>query len=185
MSTPPRVSSVLPALRGHGLLLAAATDADRIRDQLHGAGFTVIDADLTADPTADGRQLAPASAAADHLDQDGPATSLRRAQAVIATALRLPEAATRNLDALVDSLRDLAQWWPESDRIVLLLHGAASLVVSDLPGWQTLTDILRAASQELWRDGSPGDRAFETIALVHQHGVPTLPEDPTTSQEGR
>src|SRR5699024_4253165 len=153
---PPRVSGVLPALRGHGLLLAAATDADRIRDQLHGAGFTVIDADLTADLNPDGHQLAPASA--DHLDQDGPATSLRSAQAVIATALRLPEAATRNLDALVDSLRDLAQWWPESDRIVLLLHGAASLVVSDLPGWQTLTDILRAASQELWRDGSPGDR---------------------------
>lgn len=111
------------------------------------------------------------------LSSDPVLTSLRTAQAAVAEALRLPEAAGRNLDALVDTLRDLATWWPGHDRVALLLHGAASLVDSDLPGWHTLTEILSGASAELWRDGGPGDVAFETVALVDQHGVPAIPAD--------
>ena len=103
--------------------------------------------------------------------------SLRSAQAAVAGALRLPETAGRNLDALVDSLRDLAAWWPGDERIVLLLHHAESLVEGDLPGWHTLTEILREASADLWRGGAEGDRVFETVALVHQHGVEALPEE--------
>lgn len=154
MTAPTRVSAVLPALRGHGVLLAAPADGDHLRAVLAASGFAIAEADLGVD-----------------------ATELRTAQAAIATALRLPETAGRNLDALVDSLRDLALWWPESDRIVLVLHNAQALVDSDLPGWHTLTEILREASSDLWRDGGVGDRAFETVALVDGHGVLALPED--------
>lgn len=111
------------------------------------------------------------------LSNDPAPTSLRTAQAAIAEALRLPEVAGRNLDALVDTLRDLATWWPGHDRVALLLHGSASLVDSDLPGWHTLTEILSGASAELWRDGGPEDVAFETVALVDQHGVPAMPAE--------
>lgn len=153
MSAPPRVSTVLPGLRGRGVLLAAPADGDDIRAALVAGGFAIAEADL---------------------GEDG--ATMRTAQAAIATALRLPETAGRNLDAMVDSLRDLALWWPESDKIVLVLHGAQSLVDGDLPGWHTLTEILREASTDLWHDGGAGDRALETIALVGGHGVPTLPE---------
>lgn len=62
--------------------------------------------------------------------------------------------------------------------MVLLLHGAGHLVDSDLPGWHTLTDILREASEDLWRGGdTTGDRVFETVALVERHGVPTLDDE--------
>lgn len=180
---PTRVRHVLPALRGRGVLLAAAADADRVRQALAGAGYAVAEADLGA-PRPAGRPAwgdAPPAArqepAADTLDADPAPTTLRTAQAAIAAALRLPETAGRNLDALVDSLRDLATWWPDDEHVVLLLHRAESLVAADLPGWHTLTEILREASADLWRGGEPGDRAFETVALVHQHGVPALPED--------
>nr|WP_306254784.1 barstar family protein [Ornithinimicrobium cryptoxanthini] len=110
--------------------------------------------------------------------------TMRGAQAAIATALRLPETAGRNLDALVDSLRDLALWWPESDKIVLVLHEAQALVDADLPGWHTLTEILREASTDLWRDGGAGDRAFETVALVDGHGVLALQEGSADGEAG-
>ncbi|USQ80296.1 barstar family protein [Ornithinimicrobium faecis] len=145
-----RVHDVLPALRGRGVILASPQDGEHIRQHLGSVGFTVVEADLPAE--------------------------LRAAQATIAGALRLPETAARNLDALVDSLRDLATWWPDDERIVLLLHGAESLVEGDLPGWHTLTEILQRASADLWRGGAQGDRAFETIALVDRHGVARLPE---------
>lgn len=170
-STPPRVRDVLPGLSGRGVVLAAAKDGTRVRQALHDAGYAVTLADLTA-----AGDLTPGTPErADTLEVDRTPTSLRTAQAAIARALRLPETAGRNLDALVDSLRDLATWWPEDERVALVLAGAESLVDSDLPGWHTLTEILGAASQDLWRGGEPGDRVFETIALIEHHGVLALP----------
>lgn len=164
--------SVLPALHGaRGVLLAAPADAERIRRALRSAGFAVAEADL------DDRPGQGAPHPDDRSDSDGRSSSLRAAQQAVARALRLPETAGRNLDALVDSLRDLASWWPDDRQVVLLLHGADVLVESDLPGWHELTDILGSASTELWRDGGEWDRAFETVALVHRHGVAPLPSD--------
>jgi hypothetical protein len=102
---------------------------------------------------------------------------MREAQAAIARALRLPATAGRNLDALVDSLRDLATWWPDDERVALLWPGAEELVDGDLPGFLTLTGILRAATDDLWRGGAPGDRQLETVAFVSRHGVPALREE--------
>lgn len=171
MTAPTWVSSILPGLNGHGIVLAAPTDATQIRVQLAAAGFTVVEARL------DASEGPAAGMSADSLDSDTTPTSLRAAQAAIASALRLPETASHNLDAMVDSLRDLAVWWPESPKVVLLLHGAESLVESDLPGWHTLTEILATATQELWRGGGEGDRVFETVALVDRHGVQSLPDE--------
>lgn len=144
------VSRIVPGLRGHGVLLAAPQDTGRLRWALADHGFAIAEAYL---PDAAG---------------------LREAQARIAAALHLPESAGRNLDALVDSLRDLAVWWPDQERVALLVHGAEALVATDLPGWQVLTAILRDASDDLWRGGMAGDRAFETVALVDGHGVTPL-----------
>ena len=179
MTAPTRVGTVLPGLSGRGVLLAAAGDAARIVSTLTASGFAVAQAQL-----GDGGrgQLEAGTGAAqapgaDSLSSQAVPTSMRSAQAAIATALRLPETAGTNLDALVDSLRDLATWWPHDERVVLVLHGAESLVAGDLPGWHTLTDILREASADLWRGGEPGDRVFETVALVDRHGVLALPEE--------
>jgi hypothetical protein len=148
-----RIATLLPGLTGRGVLLAAPSDAERVRRTLTGSGFAVAEV-------------------------DGRATGMRAAQAAIARALRLPETAGRNLDAMVDSLRDLATWWPDDERVVLLWPGAEELVEADLPGFLTLTEILRSATDELWRGGVPGDRQFETVALVERHGVRALGEAP-------
>lgn len=146
-----RVATLLPGLTGRGVLLAAPIDAERVRRTLSGSGFAVAEV-------------------------SGPAAGMREAQAAIARALRLPETAGRNLDALVDSLRDLATWWPDDDRVVLFWPGAEQLVEGDLPGFLALTEILRGATDDLWRGGGPGDRQFETVAFVRRHGVRALGE---------
>jgi hypothetical protein len=148
-----RIGKLLPGLAGRGVLLAVPADADRVRRTLVGGGYAVADV-------------------------QGVATGMREAQAAIARALRLPPAAGRNLDALVDSLRDLATWWPDDERVALLWPGAEALVDGDLPGFLTLTEILRAATDDLWRGGTPGDRQFETVAFVGRHGVPALRKEP-------
>jgi hypothetical protein len=148
-----RVAALLPGLSGRGVVLADPADAGRVRRSLAGSGFAVAEV-------------------------AGAAAGVRGAQAAIARALRLPETAGRNLDALVDSLRDLARWWPDDERIVLLWPGAEELVDGDLPGFLTLTEILRTATDDLWRGGEPGDRQFETVAFVRHHGVPPLREEP-------
>jgi hypothetical protein len=148
-----RVAALLPGLTGRGVVLADPADAERVRRSLAGSGFAVAEV-------------------------AGAATRMREAQAAIARALRLPETAGRNLDALVDSLRDLATWWPDDERVVLLWPGAEELVDGDLPGFLTLTEILRTATDDLWRGGEPGDRQFETVAFVRHHGVPLLREEP-------
>jgi hypothetical protein len=148
-----RIGKLLPGLAGRGVLLAAPADAEHVRRMLVDGGYAVAEV-------------------------QGDATGMREAQAAIARALRLPQAAGRNLDALVDSLRDLASWWPDDERVALLWPGAERLVESDLPGFLTLTEILRAATDDLWRGGTPGDRLFETVAFVRRHGVRELGEAP-------
>lgn len=148
-----RVGKLLPGLRGRGVLLAAPADAVRVRRALAEGGYAVAEV-------------------------EGDTSGLREAQAAIARALRLPATAGRNLDALVDSLRDLATWWPDDERVALLWPGAERLVEADLPGFLTLTDILRAATDDLWRGGGPGDRLFETVAFIGGHGVRALREGP-------
>lgn len=164
--TPRRVRDVLPGLRGQGVLLASPSDGSVIEQALTAAGFVVAQAELTSPGATGGAHPSGMP--------DAP-VALRTAQAAIASALRLPDTAGRNLDALIDSLRDLATWWPGTDQLVLLLHGAEALVDNDLPGWHTLTEILAGATTDLWRGGGPGDVAFETVALVAQHGVRGLP----------
>jgi hypothetical protein len=149
-----RIARLLPGLTGSGVLLADPADADRVRQTLAGGGFAVAEA-------------------------VGAAAGMREAQAAIARALRLPATAERNLDALVDSLRDLARWWPDDERVALLWPGAEELVDGDLPGFLALTEILRAATDELWHGGAPGDRQFETVAFVGRHGVPAMRAAPS------
>lgn len=165
---PPRrvlVGRLLPGLSGRGVVLASPVDRGIIARTLADHGFTLVEV-APPRPVDD----------VDTLDADPPSTSLREAQAAIAAALRLPAAAGRNLDALVDSLRDLAVWWPDHERVALLWPGAEALVESDLPGWHTLTEILRGASDDLWRGGGTrGDRVFEVVAFVDRHGVTVLP----------
>lgn len=165
------VTRLLPGLSGHGVLLASPQDVDRVREALSDAGFVLAEVDA---PDWGER-------AVDTLESDRPATSVREVQAEIARALHLPASAGHNLDALVDSLRDLAIWWPDQERVALLWHGADALVDSDLPGYLELADILRSATDDLWRGGDEGDRLFETIAFVDRHGVRTLPRDDDTS----
>jgi hypothetical protein len=145
-----RVAALLPGMTDRGVLLAGAADAERVRAGLAGAGFAVAEV-------------------------AGPATGMREAQEAIARALRLPAAAGRNLDALVDSLRDLATWWPDDERVALLWTGAGELVEADPAGFRTLAEILRDATDDLWR-GAPGDRQFETVAFVGRHGARALGE---------
>ncbi len=148
-----RIGKLLPGLAGRGVLLAAPADAEHVRRRLVDGGYAVAEV-------------------------LGDSTGMREAQAAIARALRLPQAAGRNLDALVDSLRDLATWWPDDERVALFWPGAERLVEADLPGFLTLTEILRAATDDLWRGGTPGDRLFETVAFVSRHGVRELGEGP-------
>jgi hypothetical protein len=148
-----RIATLLPGLPGRGVLLADPADAESVRRALAAGGFAVAEA-------------------------QGEAAGMRAAQAAIARALRLPATAERNLDALVDALRDLATWWPDDERVALLWPGAERLVDTDLPGFLTLTEVLRAATDDLWRGGEPGDRQFETVAFVGRHGVPALREVP-------
>ncbi|WP_170231257.1 barstar family protein [Pseudonocardia kunmingensis] len=145
------VSRLVPGLTGRGVLLASPADVEAVRANL----------------AADGVALAEVAGATD---------AMRPTQAAIARALRLPETAGRNLDALVDALRDLAVRWPDDERVVLLWHDAGRLVDADLPGFLTLTEILRTAAAELGPGGRIGDRQFETVAFVERHGVRTIAE---------
>jgi hypothetical protein len=150
------IGRLLPGLIGRGVLLANPADVERVRRTLTGNGFALAEVEPGA---------------------GAPAASMREVQAAIARTLRLPATAGRNLDAMADSLRDLAVWWPDDERVALLWPGAEKLVESDLPGYLTLTEVLRAASDDLWRGGAPGDRVFETVAFVHPLGMAALPED--------
>lgn len=72
-----------------------------------------------------------------------PTGDFRSTQAEIARALRLPETAGRNLDALEDSLRDLPQIW--DGPVALHWQGAETLARTDGPRFWILCEILDAA----------------------------------------
>lgn len=145
-----------------GVLLASPRDVALLTSRLAGSGYAVAEVRLPVHPLAGTETLA--------RDPAAHATSLREAQAEIARELRLPEAAARDLDALTDSLRELATWWPDQERVALVVHGAEGLVETDLPGWHILLDVLTQARQDL-RRGRPGDRELLVVAVVDGHGV--------------
>ncbi|GAA1173278.1 hypothetical protein GCM10009584_12920 [Ornithinimicrobium humiphilum] len=66
---------------------------------------------------------------------------LRASQAEIARALRLPATAAGNLDAMVDSLRDLPDIWGTS-QVALLWQDAERLAVAEGRSWWLLAEIL-------------------------------------------
>lgn len=71
-----------------------------------------------------------------------PATGgLRETQAQLAHALRLPEPASTNLDAMADSLRDLRGIWGGHE-VALLWQEAGQLAEDDGRAWWILAEIL-------------------------------------------
>lgn len=130
-------------LEGRGLVFADAGEGVRLTAGARAAGYAVVT-----------------------VDTDG-VTDFREAQRRIAAALRLPETAGRNLDALADSLADLARYWPDAPLIALAWWRPERLIGADTPGWFRVADVLDEATERLWRDGAdPADRAFETLLLV-------------------
>lgn len=101
------------------MIITAADVAHRLTEQLHEKGYEVAVA--TSDPAGD----------------------FRATQAAIAAALRLPETAGTNLDALEDSLHDLEQIWGRP--VALLWQDASRLARSDGDRWWILAEILDAA----------------------------------------
>lgn len=83
--------------------------------------------------------------------------------ASVATALRLPESCGNNLDALADSLGDLALSWPGAERLVLLWSSPDELMHVDLLAFHQLCVVLGDATDALWADDH---FLFETIAFV-------------------
>lgn len=131
------------SLDGEALLFAADERAGALAERSQAAGYRVVGVDTAG------------------------VTDFRVAQARIATALGLPETAGRNLDALADSLRDLARYWPDDARVALFWRHPEKLIEKDTSGWFRLADVLQNATQRLWRGGNdPADRLFETVLLV-------------------
>lgn len=157
---PARLSGL--ACAAEGVLLVSPRDVAGLTRRLREAGYALAEIRLPVHPLAGTETLSE--------DPAAHTTSLREAQAEMARVLGLPEAAGRNLDALTDSLRDLATWWPDHPRVALVAHGAEGLVESDLPGWHTLVDVLSGARRDL-RRGEPGDRELVVVAVVDGHGV--------------
>jgi len=130
-------------LDGAALLFADAARKDELAAQAAAAGYTVV-------------QVSTAEV-----------TDFRAAQARIAAALALPDTAGRNLDALADSVGDLARYWPDARRICLFWTHPERLIERDPSGWFRLADVLQEATERLWRGGDdPADRMFETVLLV-------------------
>ena len=130
-------------LEGEALLFADADRRAELAQRAAAGGYTVV--------TIDTREV----------------TGFRVAQARIAAALLLPETAGRNLDALADSLGDLARYWPDAPRIALFWTHPERLIAADAPGWFRLADVLQDATARLWRGhDDPADRLFETVLLV-------------------
>ncbi|MFT4295889.1 MAG: barstar family protein [Micropruina sp.] len=130
-------------IEGNGLLFADARDGEELIGRCRDAGYTVVAVDTAG------------------------VTDFREAQRRIADGLRLPETAGRNLDALADSLADLARYWPGAPRLVLAWCRPERVIEADPTGWFRLTDVLTEATERLWRGGTdPADRLFETLLLA-------------------
>ena len=128
---------------GDGVLFADASRGEALIARCRDAGYTVVAIDTTG------------------------MTGFRAAQQRIARGLRLPETAGRNLDALADSLRDLARYWPDAPRLALVWCHPEPIIDADTVGFLRLTDVLVEASEQLWRGGGdPDDRLFETLLLT-------------------
>ena len=124
----------LPWLRGQAVHLAGADTEPALSDALSTAGFTL------ARTAGAGPRYQP-----------------------IAAALRLPPTAGGNLDALADSLRDLPDRWPGTERLVLLVPGAQALIDADLLTWLQLSLVLGQATGTLWQEHQ---LVFETVFFV-------------------
>lgn len=135
---------VIPGLAGDGVLYADPADYDDIALALIADGYSIH--------AVDGRHI----------------TNFSEALPAVADALSLPGAADRSLDAMFDSLRDLAQWCPEQPRIVLLWRHAETLMGADASLWSDLVEVLDEASRSLWQELGD-DVAFETIAFAADH----------------
>lgn len=130
-------------LDGAELLFADAGSRNRLADKCAAAGYLMLEVDTAG------------------------VTDFRVAQARIATVLGLPETAGRNLDALADSLGDLARYWPQAPRIALFWTHPERLIDADTSGWFRLAEVLQDATGRLWHGhGDPADRLFETVLLV-------------------
>ncbi|MBK8446823.1 MAG: barstar family protein [Micropruina sp.] len=130
-------------LDGEALLFADAAQTTALAQRSQAAGYRVVEVDTAQ------------------------VTDFRVAQARLAAALRLPATAGRNLDALADSLGDLARYWPDAPRIALFWTHPETLIDKDTAGWFRLADVLQDATAQLWRGGGdPADRLFETVLLV-------------------
>jgi len=131
-------------LDGDALMFADAGRHGSFAQQSAGAGYVVVEVDTAG------------------------VTDFRTAQALIAAALLLPETAGRNLDALADSLGDLARYWPDAPRVALFWNHPEKLIEADSAGWFRLADVLQDATERLWRGAAdPDDRVFETVLLVN------------------
>lgn len=158
----PPLREVVAGLHGRGVVTATPEVARRALPLLREAGYEVV--------TIDGTR----------------AGTRREALAAIAAALDLPGAADHNLDALLDTLRDL----PDRDRreesggadavdfdaargsgLVLLWTRADRLRVRDPRGWRAVCDVLVDASEELRGWGF----AFETLACEPAPAAPPPP----------
>lgn len=142
----PYLADVVPGLQGHGVLFADPGDFADIALTLLGAGFTVAE--------VDGSDV----------------VGRRQALPSLSRALHLPGAADRNLDALLDTLRDLPDLWPGSHQLVLLWRAAEQFLEGEPAVWEEVAVILRRASDELRAAGF----AFETVAFVDGYDVAPL-----------
>jgi hypothetical protein len=136
----------VPWLRGQGFHIAASGTEPLIEAALTEAGFVIA-----RGSGAGGERFRP-----------------------LVDALRLPASAADNLDALADSLRDLAELWPGTDRLAMLWSSADVLVRSDLLAFTLVAEILREVNGEAWSSGL----VFEAIAFV---GPPFAADSPNSS----
>lgn len=95
------------------------------------------------------------------------AGDFRATQAEIARALRLPESAGTNLDALEDSLRDLPQIW--GGPVALLWEGAESLARTDGSRFWILCEILDGADLPVI---AAGEASMGAGTLAAESGTP-------------
>lgn len=145
-SSSPYVEDVVPGLHGRGVLVADPGDFRDLALALMSAEYTVCE--------IDGRDI----------------VARRQALPALAKALHLPGAADHNLDALLDTLRDLPDLWPSARRIVLLWRAAEQFIEGEPDAWEDVRDILSQATDELHAAGF----AFETIAFLDGYDVPPL-----------
>lgn len=140
MATPP-ARAVVPYLTGSGVLMRPARRRGCATESLHAAGYTTVEVDSTG------------------------ITERRELQAALTEALALPQAAASNLDAFVDTLRDLQAWWPHTGALALVWSGTEAAIGANLPAWLELVDILTGAVR--------AGRAprFEVIVAVDGFGV--------------